>query len=91
MCHPDTVSGYTLIETSTDIGGSIQITPSATTACGVYSYFGNNTCDSNFGITLASGIGVPHYSIEISVWVMFADESKWQNGRKITIAEGANS
>ena len=91
VCQPDPASGYTLMATSTDLGGSIQIAPSTTTSCGVYTYFGNNTCTSNFAITLATGITVPHYSIEISLWVLLTDASKWQNSKQITIAEGVNS
>lgn len=62
-CIPDSNAGYIQVASSTDIGGSIQITPSAMTNCGLYNYFGNLTCTNNFQISLASGIGVPHYSI----------------------------
>ena len=76
-CIPDTAAGYTQIATSNDLGGTIQITPSTTTGCGVYTYFGDITCVSSFQISLASGVGIPHYSIEISAWVIFTDDSKW--------------
>lgn len=90
-CLPDVTGGYTQIATSTDLGGTIQITPPIVTGCGIYTYFGNLSCNSSFQMSLTSGIGIPHYSIEISVWVIFTDDANWQTGNNINLAEGINS
>ncbi len=61
-CLPDTTLNYAQLATSTDIGGSIQVTPSNTSNCGVYNYFGQIKCNDDFQLSLAAGLGVPHYS-----------------------------
>ena len=72
--------------TSPDIGGAIQITPSTMTSCGPYNYFGNIQCNNNFQVSLAAGLGVPHYSIQISALVIFADSGTLQPGKAINIS-----
>ena len=90
-CLADSAAGYTEVGKSTDLGGSLQVSPSTTASCGPYSYFGSITCNNNFQISLPSGIGVPHYWIEISAWVIILDKSTLQPGKIITMSEGANS
>ena len=74
-CIPDSAAGYTEVAKSTDLGGSIQVSPSNTSTCAQYTFFGSITCTNNFQISLPSGIGVPHYWIEISAWVIILDKS----------------
>ena len=90
-CIPDSAAGYTEVAKSTDLGGSIQVSPSNTSTCAQYTFFGSITCTNNFQISLPSGIGVPHYWIEISAWVIILDKSTLQPGKTITMTEGANS
>ena len=90
-CIPDSAAGYTEVAKSTDLGGSIQVSPSNTSTCAQYTFFGSITCTNNFQISLPSGIVVPHYWIEISAWVIILDKSTLQPGKIITMSEGANS
>jgi len=85
-CIPDSAGGYVEVAKSTDIGGSIQVSPPGTNTCGSYTFFGSITCTTDFQISLPSGIGVPHYWIEISLWLIIIDKNVLQPGKTFTLS-----
>jgi len=89
-CSVDSTSGYTLIDSTVDLGGGgFVITPSSTTNCGgTYTYYGNLLCTDSATITLSAGITNPFFSIQISVWIILLDSTTWTNSNNIAINFG---
>lgn len=69
----------------------IQLTPSSSYTCGDYSLFGTTACSSNLQLTLSSGITVPHYQMQVIVWIFLYDTSTWATTNNITLALGSTT
>lgn len=90
-CTLDPSSGLQLISKSAGmVSGTtdIQLTPSSPYNCGSYSLFGIQSCGSNLQATLASGVSVAHYEVQVIAWIFLFDTSSWANSKTITFALG---
>ena len=70
-----TTSGYELIDSSPDLGGSLSISPSTTGTCDSYSYYGNFVSDQDtLTVQEFNGINSPHYQVQIMFWTIMIDD-----------------
>lgn len=90
-CSLSSSSVYVLIGKSADLsGGSSAVTllPVGTNSCGSYNFNGRFNCNANLQVSMASGITIPHYAVQIIVWVILLDSATWTNADIITINNG---
>jgi hypothetical protein len=93
-CSVDPSSGFTLIGTTADLSGPTvaTVSPSGTSPCGMYSFYGDQSCKSKtYNINLASGIGVPHYSYKVEMWVIMLRSAYWTSTNSFTLSDGSSS
>lgn len=57
--------------------------------CGSYIYYGNYDCTTTLQISMPSGISIPHYAIQVVVWILFSDDSTWNDANNIGLALGS--
>lgn len=60
-CAPNT--GYTLIDTTNDLLGTMVFNPFSTTTVNGYTYIGNISSTTSITITSTAGISQPHFSL----------------------------
>jgi hypothetical protein len=81
-CVVNPSSGWTQIDTSTDLGGTGYLDSGSITTCGpqvpqnthTYSYFGNFTKTDTVTLTFANGITSPYYQIQLIYWLIYVDQ-----------------
>jgi hypothetical protein len=92
-CTLDPASEFQVVAKSNDMSGgtsNVQILPTSSLfSCGSYSYYGNYDCTTNMQISISSGISIPHYAIQLVVWVLFYDDSTWTNANNIDLTVGS--
>lgn len=90
-CVVNPASNFSLLVQSVDLNGSssMAISPSAAGSCNALSFYGNNyLCSNNFTISMPSGIGVPHYYLEVDLWLIFLDIATFSTTNNINFDDG---
>jgi hypothetical protein len=59
--------------------------------CGAYNYYGNYDCTTTMQISMPSGISLPHYAIQVVVWVILYEDITWTGSNKIRMNLGSNA
>lgn len=88
-CAPAT--GFTLIDKTTDISGSMVFNPLTTTTANSYTYFGNIGSAATITVTLTAGMTQPHFSIELDCWMVALNGGSWSPSNKFSFALGGGS
>lgn len=71
---------------------NVQMLPSISmTSCGSYSYYGNYPCTTTMQVSLTVGVSIPHYAIQVIVWVLLYDDTKWASTNNINVGFGSST
>jgi hypothetical protein len=78
-CIPNPLMGWSQVDVSDDLSGSLIVNTSATATgiCGTLKFFGNYTPSTSIKITSPTGILKPFYQIQLIYWVLLID---WWDG-----------
>jgi len=73
-CNVNPTSGWELVDTSTDLGGTMTLDLGSTDSCGMYSFSGNFTRSDTITLTFSGGIPDPFYQIQLIYWIILVDD-----------------
>jgi hypothetical protein len=75
-CVINPASGWTQVDVSSDLSGSLDIGPLASRAgdCKNLTFFGNLDTDEEISVTSLTGISEPFYEMQLIFWVMLIDD-----------------
>ena len=88
-CDVDPSSGYTAIDYSNDVvaSGGVTLTTQSLNlfVCGSMTLKDAKKCSNLIVIEKTGGIGSPHYSYEVTFFLLLVDDTAWSSSNKITM------